>query len=141
MTFTKAIFAIILVYGVNWLGVILGLYSRFHWFDVPMHIMGGFGVGMLALAIYNQGIKDIKFKGRFERHLAFWFVPLFVTGFVAIVAILWEIHEFVLDNWFAGAVQIVYRNYTQASLADTMLDLLNGLLGALGSVVVFHRKR
>jgi len=103
--------------------------------------MGGFAMGMLALAIYNQGIKDIEFKGRFEKHLAFWFVPLFVTGFVAIIAILWEVHEFILDNWFATAEQIIYRNFTQTSLADTMFDMLNGLLGALGSVIVFHRKR
>jgi hypothetical protein len=85
----------------------LYLYWHFFWFDIFMHLFGG---SVVALGVYT--LADLRLYGR--RYLT----PVYVVGFVCMVAVLWEIFE-----WYAGVP--VESDF----LLDTMSDLLMGLSG------------
>lgn len=137
MTFTKAIFAIICVLFTHAIALVFGLYGLWHWFDILMHFGGGLSIGLLALAIWQQGIDEVIFKGWFVKHFKWWLVPIFVIGFVSFVGICWEVFEFVMDLSFLGNL---YSVASQSSIADTMLDLVMDLIGASVSLLFYSRK-
>ena len=89
-------------------------------------------MGAIGVALFQEGIHDSKFKGRFKTHTRKWFAPLFVLGFVALISIVWEWHEFVLDV-------LVKHTVRQANIADTMADFFFDLLGGAAAVVIFSR--
>lgn len=132
MNFTKAIIAIIAVFGFNVFAGAVGLYDAWHWLDIIMHFLGGFAMGMLGLALWMAAVEDIRFKKNFLHKLRWWLIPLFVLGFVAIIGIAWEWYEFLFDIWFDDIIR-------QPSLGDTMADFLLDLLGGFAAVLVFHR--
>jgi len=82
------------------------LYYELWWLDIPMHILGGFGVASLAYAIFS-------YKGI---HLSYWNTFL---AFV-LVAVCWEIYEYangivtyeILGHWI-----------------DTGKDMVDGMVG------------
>jgi len=131
--FRAVLIVIVLILILNFCAAMFGWYGMWHWFDIPMHLAGGFAMGMFGLALFYDGIQDIRFGGRFERHFRFWFIYLFVVGFVSLIAVGWEIHEFVLDRLFDGL--------RQPSIADTMMDFLMGVTGGFLSVAVLHRRK
>lgn len=83
------------------------LYYELKWLDIPMHIMGGFGVASLAAAIYTY----------FEKSVSFW--KVFFA--YAAVAILWEVYEYVHDL-------VTYTTWN--GWFDTAKDFIDGLIGA-----------
>ncbi len=135
MTFKKAIGLIVLVMVFNLIGNYFGLYEIWEWYDMPMHFAGGLAIGAFALAIWKEGIEEVRFKGRLAKHLKWWLVPMFVIGFVALVATVWEFHEFILDY----ALNQEFSR--QPSIGDTMVDFFLGLLGAVFATAIFDRKK
>jgi hypothetical protein len=133
MTFKKAFLLIAVVLFFHALGLIFHLYDLWLWYDVPLHLGGGFAMSALGLAIWQEGISDVRFKGLLSRHLDFWLVPLFVIGFVALISVLWEMHEFLLDVFYATVIR-------QPGVQDTMSDFFNDLAGGLIGLVLFYRK-
>ncbi len=123
MTFKKAFLLIGLVLAFHGLGLIFDLYYFWDWYDVPLHAGGGFVMAALGLAIWERG----QGTGRS------WLAPLFLIGFVALISVLWELHEFVLDYISSG----VFR---QPGLQDTMADFFNDLGGGLLGIAIFYRK-
>lgn len=140
MTLQKAFLAIFIVLFVHGIAIVFSLYGILKWFDIPMHFAGGLAIGLLALAIWQQGVADVKFKGWFARQLEWWIVPLFLVGFVSFVSIGWEIYEFIMDQWFTDVINGMYRISRQPSVADTMLDFTMDILGGL-IALIFYRKR
>lgn len=132
MNFTKAIVAVIAVFGFNVIAGAVGLYDVWQWLDIPMHFLGGVAMGMFGIALWMAAVEDIRFKKSFLRQLHWWMIPLFVIGFVAIIGIAWEWYEFLFDIWFDTIVR-------QPSLGDTMVDLLLDLVGAFTAVLLFHK--
>jgi len=115
-------------------GLAFDLYGVFDWYDIPMHIGGGVAMGALALAIWHEGIEDVKFKGALQRHLKWWFIPAMVLGFVAFIGVLWELHEWALDLiWPTESLR-------QPNLPDTMLDFINDLLGGIIALLIWKKK-
>jgi len=137
MTLKKAITIIAIVLGFHALGLIFSLYEIFGWYDIPMHIGGGFAMGALGLAIWLEGVEEVKFKGWFQKHLKWWLVPGIVLGFVSLIGILWELHEFVLDVIFPLVIDELKR---QPDMSDTMMDFTMDLVGGILSLVAFWRK-
>ena len=88
-------------------------------------------MGAFGLALWHQGIEEVRFKSVLHRHLSIWLVPLFVIGFVALIGVAWEMHEFVLDLAIGGPIR-------QEGLADTMADLFNDLSGGILALWIFH---
>lgn len=92
------------------------LYYEIWWLDIPMHIMGGFGVTSLALsiAVYK------------EKKLSLTHILLIYT----LVAIGWEMYEYVGD---------VLRGSAGNGWSDTIGDFINGLIGAYGAYYLLKK--
>jgi hypothetical protein len=108
------------------------VYGRLPWFDIPMHLLGGFVVGMLAISIQQRAL-----AGKQGRGLPFWYQSLFVIGIVMTVAVIWEWHEFVLD-WIHQDQNGWAR--LQPTNADTMKDLFDGFVGGWVSIGIFLQR-
>jgi hypothetical protein len=101
------------------------LYWAVWWFDVLMHFLGGFWVGLAALwLIFLSGytkynVSDFSAKSIF----------LTTLSSVIIIGALWEFFE------LAVGVPVV-GNYA----SDTFTDLVIGMLGATCASVFFNKK-
>jgi hypothetical protein len=89
------------------------LYYEIWWLDIPMHIMGGFGVASLAGAILSY--KGIKVS----------YMKLFMAYMT--IAVTWEVYEHVLNymnlgTWYGDRLPRV-------DIIDTVKDIFNGFLG------------
>ncbi len=110
------------------------LYRVWPNFDIPMHILGGLLAALLGLAFWQELILARKIKN--VPPIA---VALFLICFACLIAVLWEFHEFIIDTYARSRIGPSYVPM-QASLADTMKDLLDGLIGAsLGTIVFWKR--
>ena len=133
MTFNKALVIIGIVLMLHALGIFFDLYGIWQWYDIPLHFGGGFAAGALGLAIWNEGIEDVRFKGWMAKHLKWWLVPVFVMGIVAIISIGWEFHEFIIDEIFQD------EKLRQLSVRDTMADFAFDLAGGTVAIALFYR--
>lgn len=137
MTIKKAFLIIAIILGFHGLGLIFNLYEVLGWYDIPMHFGGGFAMGALGLGIWLEGVEDVTFKGWFQKHLKWWLVPGVVLGFVSLIGILWELHEFILDVIFPSAVESLAR---QPDIPDTMMDFTMDLFGGVIALIAFWRR-
>ena len=92
------------------------LYYELTWLDIPMHIMGGFGVAALTGAVLSY--RGIKIS----------YTKLFIA--YVVIAVSWEIYEYVhnintIDGW--------------SGWPDTWKDLFDGLVG-MSIAYLFVRK-
>ena len=114
----------ILVFLTNHIVTIpLGIYSRFGWFDIPMHFIGGCAIAYSLILVLRKCNKEIIIKDRFLE-------IVLIVSFVALIAVFWEFYEFILD---------IILNHGANDLKDTLLDILIGLSG--GFIVALFKKR
>ncbi len=91
------------------------VYVLFPWFDMVMHALGGVVVALSAAEVLKSWTKEKKFSASpFVRFL-------FITCFVALIAVAWEWHEY---------LRMVLLNAPANSLEDTLGDLALGVGGA-----------
>ena len=110
------LFAVLGFWGI---GMWFGLHFIFWWYDVAAHFAGGAWVMSLAFLLKNKlGIENSNLKG----------FALFVTmlGIVALVGVLWEFFEFVLDRYITMAKLTYLPNVFEDTLADLFWDLTGG---------------
>lgn len=92
------------------------LYFELPWLDIPMHVMGGFGVASLTAAILS-----------YKNHtVSYWKLFLLYT----VVAVSWELYEYVKDI-------MEIRNWN--GWPDTLSDFINGAIG-MSVAYLFVRK-
>lgn len=77
-------------------------YWHHRWIDIPMHILGGVGIGAFLLAFFNV------------RRVALYFACMFV------IVLGWEVFEYL------GKVSTGQPDYW----FDSTTDMVNGLIGA-----------
>ncbi len=94
----------------------LGIYDRWPSYDIPMHIFGGV-VTTWCLVRFLKSLKV--YTSLKPRWLRYWFL----IANAGLIGILWEFYEWTFDYFFPWIG-------VQTSLADTIGDLLNDLLGA-----------
>lgn len=133
MTYRTAILTGAAVFLTNVASLALGWYLVQPSIDIPLHLGGGLAAGMFAIALHD----DFKRRHKIGRTPG-WYDLLFVLGFVSLVAITWEFHEYVLDRTLVANYQFAV---SQISVADTIGDFLNGLIGAAASYAAFGRRR
>lgn len=92
------------------------LYYELKWLDIPMHLLGGFGVASLAFATFAY----------FGRPVSFLHIFIAYT----IVAIGWELYEYARD---------ISQNQAWNGWLDTTGDYINGAIGA--SVAYYFMKK
>lgn len=92
------------------------LYYEIWWLDIPMHVMGGFGIAALAGAFFTyRGIK-----------VSYW--KLFIAYLIA--AVTWEMYEYVYNAMSFGGLSEWF---------DTMKDIIDGWIG-MSIAYLFIRK-
>ena len=111
----------ILMYAIhNILWLVFDIYSVFENFDILMHGAGGLATAWTAYLFYKN-FKD-KFKIKIE---PIWILWLTIIAGVALIGVLWEVYEFILDYYN------ILGGQHQASIADTMGDFVMDLIGAI----------
>jgi len=101
---------------------------HFAWLDTPMHLVGG-AVSAWAAWVFWLHLR----RTRALPELPGWFRDISVLGVVAIIGILWEFSEFLTDE--------IRATLLQGSVADTMKDFANDLLGAIFFLLAVRRRR
>lgn len=102
------------------------LYGRLPEFDIPMHFLGGLVIAYFFTGCYRSAL-ELELLGQPSAVL----FPVLILSLTSLAAVVWEFAEFVADQQLGL--------HTQPSLADTMLDLLLGLLG--GAVWIISDRR
>ncbi len=93
------------------------LYYELWWLDIPMHIMGGFGVASLVVAVSEYYKKPVSLS------------KLFLV--YAVVAITWEVYEYAHD---------VVTYTTWNGWFDTVKDFIDGTIGMyLAYLLIKHK--
>lgn len=106
-------FALIILHLV---AVSLQLYWTIWWLDLVFHFWGGVIVGSAAISVLMRRNDSVLRSG------------LTIFSVVLVVALLWEVQEFVSQTFYA-------RNY----VLDTISDICLGLAGGLTAFLVAHR--
>jgi VanZ family protein len=100
-----------------------GLYYAYDWYDIPMHIVGGITLGLLAYQL-SHSLKDVS-------HFSWRKIILAII----LIGLAWEIFESMFG--IAGAPVGTYEYYF-----DTIKDLINDTLGAfigMGIATLIHK--
>ncbi len=108
----------IFILGTLFLGENLDYYEKYVYWDVYLHTLSGFLLGLLGFVIVYS-IIDSKSKNS----LTPFFVSVFTFSFAVTIGALWEIFEFGMDNFFG-------LNMQKSGLVDTMWDLIVDSIGA-----------
>lgn len=118
----KAFLPIIAVLIIHAVIILSGTYYSHPLIDIPMHFLGGFAVASMFVSLLK--IAEDKKILKINKPLRF----LFVISFVVLIAVGWEFFEYLLE------ASLNFKS--QLSIADTMGDLLFGLLGAIASYCI-----
>jgi hypothetical protein len=111
----------ILLFGLHLVMVFGGIYERFPWLDIPMHVLGG------AFIAYSFNLAITYFQERkLLSELNILSRSVFLFALTSTAAVIWEFGEFTIDFFFG--------THAQASLAETLLDMFLGILG--GTVLI-----
>ena len=92
------------------------LYYELKWLDIPMHIMGGFGIASLTGALFAY----------FQKSVSFWKLLAVYT----VVAFVWEFYEYIRDV-------VAYTDWN--GWFDTIKDFVDGLIG-MSIAYIFIKK-
>lgn len=98
-------------------GSIVGLYNKILWYDTVAHFSSGILISFAAYYIYKISSKNNNKV----------ILVLFIVGVTSLIAISWEIFEFVSDSIFKKDVQHVI----DTGVNDTMIDMIVALLGSI----------
>ena len=99
------------------LGEVRNYYTRFWWFDLPLHISSGILIGLVGFVI----IYFFLYTNRIRANPLM--VSVFSVSFSLAIGALWEMFEFFMDSVFGFNMQ-------KTGLVDTMTDLMVDFLGA-----------
>ncbi|MBS4173035.1 membrane-spanning protein [Bacillus sp. FJAT-49736] len=103
----------------TYLGSIASFYLHYKWWDSTLHLYKGILVGYIGITLFKVFARKT-IRGEISRMIIF----LFVVSLAVLASILWEIYEFLGDQFVTHTMQ-------RGGNTDTMLDLLAGLVGGL----------
>lgn len=101
------------------------LYFYYRWLDIPMHLLGGFWVGLTTLAIYYFS-KFIPTK-KYDTSSIF----AISIGAALVIGVGWEAFEWGVDQ---------ITGLKHLDMIDTLSDIGNDVIGAVVAGVIFIRK-
>lgn len=139
--FVFPFFWMTLLFVVNIVALLVGVYQRYPWFDVPMHFFGGYAVALLGIALYAWISERVALRAtskHYSRAAIVLLEGLVVIGLVMIVGVAWEIWEFLMDQYAEGVVGRF--GASQHGMADTMGDFVNDGIGAVTAWVLWRKR-
>ncbi len=116
---------IIFMFLVDFLGSVIYLYNYVWWYDLFAHFISGVLTSVLALIILKW-LKMYNNKNKL-------FNIIFILSFVMMVASLWELCEFLIDNTMGSNMQ----HNIDTGVFDTMEDMLICLLASIITSIEF----
>lgn len=120
-SYEVAVFLIfLLIAGLHALGFAYSLYYHLWWYDVIMHLLGGFAIALLAGYLFFMR------EWRWKRDMRDLFT--ITLSSILIVGTAWEVFEYFVDTY------LTLREY---GLADTGWDYMNDVIGALVGALYF----
>lgn len=114
------ILVLLFVYASVYLGDMRDFYVRFWWWDIPLHTLSGMIFGAIGFSL----IYILNRSQRTCLKLTPGFMAAFAFCFALAAGSLWEIYEFLMDEFFGMALQ-------GDGLKDNMLDMIFNTAGAL----------
>ena len=130
----KIVSLLLLILVIHTIATIYHWYWTYQWLDIPMHILGGFGTGLLAITL------NYKFKVFESRP---WINAILILGIVALVGVFWEFFEFILHNYLARfhlPEPPVAKNSFDL-YKDTLKDLLDDIVGGFIATAFLRRNK
>jgi len=125
VTLREAAWAPASVFGFYLMGLMINLYDRFPYMDIPTHFMGG----VTITYFYRSAIRNLD---RFFGGLPLPVRVLFAFTCTGTTVVLWEFYE--------NAFDYLFGTHMVRGLEDTISDMFFGLLGALVLSLVYRRK-
>ena len=116
---TKLYFSLFIAFCiiiVNYYAEIYQVYWLFSWFDIPMHIMGGFMVGSFA----QTGLDYLRSSNLINKNRT-----ILIASAVIFVGVVWEMVE-----WRAG----ITDGLGPISRLDTIKDVIDDIIGGALSI-------
>jgi hypothetical protein len=112
----------------TYLGSIANFYLEYKWWDITIHFYKGLYVGFVGITLYKLLIPP-----HVRKDISQWILFLFVLSLAVVASALWEVYEFVGDQFFTHTMQ-------RGGNTDTMIDLITGIAGGL-LVAIYARVR
>jgi len=109
---------IIFIFAAVILGELNGYYTKIWWWDLMLHSIAGFNLGLWGLTILFILYEEEKVQA------SPILIAMFTFCFAMAIGAVWEIFEFAGD-------QILGTNMLRSGLLDTMGDLIVDAIGAL----------
>lgn len=117
--FFRVAFLICFIFLVNVLAIKFYWYYSIKWFDMPMHFLGGFWVGLALLWFFNVKFIDKNY------------IYKIILG-VLFVGLCWEIFEFFVNNLYLARYPF--------DIVDTIQDVFFDLFGGFLSLIYFKHR-
>lgn len=123
--FYLSLFVAFLIITVNYYADYYQVYWLLPWFDIPMHISGGFMVGLFAQTSLDHAIETdiftviVDYLGLHKRRI------LYVMLSVIAVGVAWEFVE-----WYLGLTD----GLGPISRLDTIKDVIDDIIGGVLSI-------
>jgi len=105
------------------------IYSIWESFDVLMHTLGGIAITISVI----QAKKVFKIQKE-----TWWYHALTTIALVTLAATIWEFYEFIMD-YIDLSRGIIFNR--QPSVADTMDDYKNAILGSIATLAIYRNKK
>lgn len=96
-----------------------------------MHVIGGMWAGLLFFYIFDERWQ----RWRVGRE-ALWMTLILALGFTALVGVLWEFQEYILDIFVVQQYGIF--DPQSGRLPDTLADLFNDLFGGFVAALSYY---
>ncbi len=119
LTYKTFSFLLALVAFLYFSSIFSGFYWKNPWVDIPLHFLGGLSVALFGIIYFKNEIEKLNLLS----------AVVFILGFSGLIGIFWEFFEWGLDTFFKAKIN-------QASVSDTLGDLLMDLLGSI--LIVFY---
>lgn len=109
----------VFLFCTTYLGSIASFYLHYNWWDSALHLYKGVFVGCIGITLIKVFIRK-----SVSPEISRWIIFLFVVSLAVIAGILWEVYEFLGDQFITQTMQ-------RGGNTDTMIDLIAGLIGGL----------
>lgn len=116
----------IFIFLAHFLGSIINFYKYIEWYDIFIHFISGFVTSYMAHIILKKS-GDYSFKNNLINFI-------FILGFVSLVAVSWEVVEFIGDI----ILNSNFQHHVDTGVFDTMCDMIVALIA--GIVFYFYKK-
>ncbi len=116
---------LIFIFFSQLLGSVFGLYNILIHYDKIIHFISGILTSLLALKILNF----------YKYDNSKLFNLIFIFSFSFLIAGIWEIFEYIMDNLLNGDAQRVVLT----GVHDTMQDIISSCLGSISFIFIRNR--